>query len=218
MTQKSKMVPEKTVERLCLYRRILDLLRRDGVESVYSKDIADRANTTAEIVRRDLMNIGYTGNSHRGYKVEELLFCMRGFFKNSQVVRVAIIGMGLLGKAVRNHLNAIDGQFDFRAGFDLNNEFHLDDKMHHIDKLSEVFSKESIETAIICVPYQVAQEIADLVCNVGVHSIVNFAPIRLKTPEDVYVESIDITTLLEKLYILDLFIRTNLYKRKLRSY
>ncbi len=198
MPDKKKFIPEKTVERLSLYRRILKYARKEGISSIYSHEIADRANTSAVIVRRDLMNVGYNGSSRHGYNVDELMGCIHNFFNHAKQVHIAIVGMGNLGLAIRNYIEAEEIQFQFVAGFDADSSKLVDEKCFLIDELKSVILNLKVDTVVIAVPHTVAQEVANKIYETGVTSIVNFAPIRLKAPESVHVESIDITTLLEK--------------------
>lgn len=198
MSDKVKFTPEKTVERLSLYRRILKYARKEGVKSIYSHEIADRANTSAVIVRRDLMNVGYNGSSRHGYNVDELMDCIHNFFNDAKPVKIAIVGMGHLGQAIRNYIDAEEVQFLFVAGFDTDANKLVDEKCHEFKNFEEIVKRECVDTVVIAVPHTHAQDVANEIFKTHVTSIVNFAPIRLKAPEQVYVESIDITTLLEK--------------------
>lgn len=206
MSDEVKNIPERTVERLSLYRRILKYARKDGVKSIYSHEIADRANTSAVIVRRDLMNVGYSGSSRHGYNVEELMDCIHNFFNEAKKVNIAVVGMGHLGLAIRNYIDAEEVQFRFVAGFDIDPKKLFDDKCFELNRMGEIIKERHVDTVVIAVPYLHAQSVANEIYKTHVTSIVNFAPIRLKAPENVYVESIDITTLLEKsLYFGNLF-------------
>jgi len=59
------MVSRKTVGRLSLYRRLLDLLRDAGTMHVYSHQLAHLAGVSAAQVLRDFMAIGYSGSPNR---------------------------------------------------------------------------------------------------------------------------------------------------------
>jgi len=52
--------------------------------------------------------------------------------------------------------------------------------------------------AIIAVPPEAAQPVAEALAEAGVRGILNFAPVRLRVPEGVYVEDLDMTVSLEK--------------------
>jgi len=57
---------------------------------------------------------------------------------------------------------------------------------------------QRIRLAIITVPAQAAQDVADALVQAGIRGILNFAPVRLRVPAQVHVEDIDMTVSLEK--------------------
>ena len=52
------MIPDKTIGRLSLYRRLLNRLLGEGVRNIYSHQLAVMAGVTPAQVRRDIMSIG----------------------------------------------------------------------------------------------------------------------------------------------------------------
>ena len=52
------MVSRKTVSRMRRYQRLLSSLRAEGLENIYSHQLARHAVVSAAQVRRDLMVIG----------------------------------------------------------------------------------------------------------------------------------------------------------------
>jgi len=51
---------------------------------------------------------------------------------------------------------------------------------------------------IIAVPVEAAQDVAERLIQAGVRGLLNFTPVRLHVPPDVYVEDVDIAVSLEK--------------------
>src|SRR5690348_15522303 len=95
-----KMVPHRTVGRLSLYRRILRDLGADHRRSIHSHVLAAKAGVTAAQVRRDLMVLGYTGTPYHGYDVQKLRDHIEAFLFSSVEQRVALAGVGNIGRAV----------------------------------------------------------------------------------------------------------------------
>jgi redox-sensing transcriptional repressor len=62
----------------------------------------------------------------------------------------------------------------------------------------DVVREKDIGVAIIAVPSEEAQEVANLLVSAGVRGLVNFAPVRLCVPEGVYVENVDMSMTLER--------------------
>ena len=67
VTQNS--IPEKTIERLSEYRRSLLSCLNQGITHIFSHVMADMHNITAVQVRRDLMLIGFSSDTKKGYDV-----------------------------------------------------------------------------------------------------------------------------------------------------
>jgi redox-sensing transcriptional repressor len=195
-------IPTRTVERLARYRRIVRERAEKGVQSLYSHELAALAAGTAAQVRRDLMSIGCTGSSNYGYRVAELLESIGRAIDDSQVQRVALVGVGNLGAALLDFAAHCCPNLVISAAFDLDPA--KTDRVYHgvhvynDSRIAEVVRAEKIDVAITCVPASAAQEVVDQLVAAGVTGILNFAPKILRTPINVYVEQIDMTVALEK--------------------
>jgi redox-sensing transcriptional repressor len=69
---------------------------------------------------------------------------------------------------------------------------------HDISNLAPVVKDLNISVGVVAVPAFGAQAVADLLVDVGITGLLNFAPVRLRVPRQVYCEDIDITVSLEK--------------------
>jgi redox-sensing transcriptional repressor len=196
------MISEKTIGRITLYRRILNDLVREGVESLHSHELARRAGATAAQVRRDLMGVGYDGSPNRGYDVQKLLESLREFLDEPGGQKAALLGIGNLGRALLSHFVGRRPNLSIRAAFDVNP--HKTGRVihgcrcYHIDDLEAVLEEQGINLALLAVPVDEAQALAERLVRSGVRGIVNFAPIPLHLPADLYIENIDLTMSLEK--------------------
>jgi redox-sensing transcriptional repressor len=56
-----------------------------------------------------------------------------------------------------------------------------------------------IRVAILAVPADVAQELADQCVEAGIRGLLNFAPVSLNVPRDVALNSVDLAVQLEQL-------------------
>ncbi|HRW77745.1 MAG TPA: redox-sensing transcriptional repressor Rex, partial [Candidatus Sabulitectum sp.] len=65
-------------------------------------------------------------------------------------------------------------------------------------KIEEVIEEKRISVAILTVPAEAAQKVADRVVEAGVRGILNYAPVPLRVPEWVFLENRDVTAALEK--------------------
>jgi redox-sensing transcriptional repressor len=69
---------------------------------------------------------------------------------------------------------------------------------HPMDTLDQVVAEEQIRLAILCVPGNAAQSVAERLTQAGIKGILNFAPVPLRVPVGVYIEDMDVTSSLEK--------------------
>lgn len=192
----------KTIGRLSLYRRLLHDLAGQGVKYVYSHQLAAMAGGTAAQVRRDMMAVGYNGSPTKGYDVQELIRSIARCLDAQNGQGAALVGIGNLGRAImtffagrRPHL-AIQAAFDVDP-YKVNRVIH-GCRCYPIADLLRVIEEQDIRVAIISVPAGEAQSVADQLVRAGVRGILNFAPVPLRVPPDVYVEDIDMTMSLEK--------------------
>ncbi|MCD4824923.1 MAG: redox-sensing transcriptional repressor Rex [Phycisphaerae bacterium] len=196
------MALERTVGRLTLYRRLLNEQVAGGVENLRSHQLAARAGVTAVQVRRDLMQIGYDGSPKRGYDVKKLLESLRHFLDEPGGQRVALLGVGNLGRALLSYFIGRRPHLSIVAAFDtdpqLSGRVIYGCRCHPLDELEDVLKAQDITVAIVAVPAVAAQELADRLVQNGVKGILNFAPIPLAVPSEIFVENIDLTMSLEK--------------------
>ncbi len=193
---------EKTIGRLSLYRRLLNRLLSEGVRSVYSHELARFAGGTAAQVRRDLMAVGSVGSPTRGYDVRDLIDHIGAFLDAPRPQGVALVGIGNLGRAIMAYFAGRRPRLSIVAAFD-SDPSKIDRVIHGcrcygIDSLAEVIGGNGISVGIITVPAREAQAVADSLVGAGVSGILNFAPVPLRVPPDVYVGDIDMTMSLEK--------------------
>lgn len=198
-----KPIPLRTIERLILYRRILRGMESAGVVGVYSHELAERANNTASQVRRDLMLIGYSGVSKRGYLVSRLVTEISKVLDDDSKGNIALVGVGNLGRALLSYFNSRQPQFPVVAAFDAD-ETKVDRvisgcRCHHIREFESKARELDIRLGIITVPAPNAQEVAERMVRAGVEGVLNFAPVPLRLPDQVVTDPLDITLALEKL-------------------
>jgi redox-sensing transcriptional repressor len=196
------VIPDKTIGRLSLYRRLLNRLHSEGTRFVYSHQLAALARVTPAQVRRDIMSIGYSGNPNRGYDVLELTESIGQSLDDPQGQKVALVGVGNLGRAILNYFSGRRPRLAIVAAFD--NDLRKCDRVvqgcrcYNIEQLPEIVREQGITVGAIAVPATEAQQVSNILVQVGIRGILNFAPVRLHAPANVYVEDFDMTTALEK--------------------
>lgn len=196
-------IPEKTVTRLSIYLRCLEELEADGVDSVSSKQLAQRFGLNSAQVRKDLAYFGQFGVRGLGYYIAELKHNLERILGLKQDWEVALVGAGNLGSA----LIAYKG---FQArGFRISTAFDTDPAkvglqidgvvVMDVAKMARELRKKKVKIAVLAVPAGVAQPVADLLVDAGVTAILNFAPTQLAVPEGIKIQNVDLSVLLKTL-------------------
>lgn len=198
-------ISEKKVERIINYRRVLMRLGSlTGKTHVYSHQLANSSGASSAQVRRDLMEIGYTGSPAHGYEIKGLLEGISKFIDPEEKEGIALIGLGNLGRAIIDYFNGQSSKLEIVTVFDKNpdkvNRVVAGCRSYHVKDLKEVIIENKIKTAVISVPSTDAQAVADDLVDAGVKGILNYAPIILNVPEGIYVENRDMITTLEKVF------------------
>ena len=200
--QKPTLISDKVIGRLSIYRRMLNDLHARSVLQVNSRQLADLAGVTAAQVRRDMMVVGCTGSSARGYHVPALQQGLGRFLDAAEEEGMALIGIGNLGRALLSYFAGRRSKLAFRAAFDLDPSktarvLH-GCRCYALADLPRVIAEQKIKVAAITVPAAEAQGICDQLVQAGVRGILNFAPVPLRAPESIYIEQLDMSMTLEK--------------------
>ncbi len=197
-----KNLPHKTVERLSQYRRALLMILSKEKTHVFSHEIAQMLHITPVQVRRDLMLIGYSGNLRKGYDIRELIELIGRIIDSEKGQRVAVVGLGNLGKAMISYFKGKRSKLAIIAAFDINpekiNRVYDGVACYHINQLTDIIRQNNITIGIVAVPSEQAPEIAETMILAGVKGIFNFTAKPLNVPAYVYLEEYDMITSLEK--------------------
>jgi redox-sensing transcriptional repressor len=192
----------KTVERLILYRTLLRHSQREIGSKIFSHQLAKLAGVTPAQVRRDLMSVGYAGSPAHGYELDKLLESIGGQIDPKTKHEVALVGIGHIGRAILAYFNGRSGLLEITAAFDTDpskvNRVIQGCRCHPMDELADVIRSQNIITGIITVPADAAQTVAEKLVEAGVRGILNYAPVRLRVPDNVYMEDRDMVLAVEK--------------------
>lgn len=195
-------IPEKTIERLSEYRRTLLSCHKQGVTHIFSHVLAGMHGITAVQVRRDLMLIGFSSDTKKGYDVKVLIEFINNILDSKDVMNVAVIGMGHLGQAITKYFNGKGLKLRIVSAFDVDPEKvnrTIDDiPCYHMDDFEEVVSSMDISIVVISSPTRVATTLVVPIINAGIKGVLNFTSAPLNFPQGIVSENYDITTILEK--------------------
>jgi redox-sensing transcriptional repressor len=188
------------IRRLLQYKICLLRLNELGVSTIYSHDLGEAAGVTAVQVRKDFSNFKIKGKKRGGYNIVYLLDELERIFGN-EPKNIIIFGMGNIGNAlVQYNERFIQKNIHIIAGFDIDpakQNKNLGIPVYSPNKLKEIVESYNITTAIIAVPFQVAQEVSLTLLNAGIKGILNFAPVVLKVPDEVVIDNINLSNRLE---------------------
>jgi len=196
-------IPAPAVFRLSFYLRQLETFQRAEKHTISSKQLGDALGYTDAQVRKDLAYFGQFGHPGIGYRVEELISQLRKILGTDKVWNVLLVGAGNLGRALIAYRGFL------RKGFRLGAIFDADERkvsqafgeltVWPMDKLAAVAAEQRIKLAILSVPAEVAQAVADKLVAAGIRGILNFAPVSITVPPDVAVQGVDLAVQLEQL-------------------
>ena len=71
--------------------------------------------------------------------------------------------------------------------------------IYPINEMADFIEANAISIAIIAVPSEYAQDVADILVETSIKGILNFAPIVLTVPDEVEVRDVDLSVNLEVL-------------------
>ncbi len=198
-----RSIPQASLRRLPDYHHYLVELAAKGVTQVSCSVIGRDLNCIPVQVRKDLQYTGITGKPKTGYSVQELIETIEAFLGWNNVNEAFLVGAGNLGTALLGHERFTKFGLRIVAAFDAN-PAKVGERIHDrvvlpMEKMADLARRMSIHLGIITCPAEVAQEVADEMVRAGIQAIWNFAPVRLKVPELVFVHNEDLYSSLASL-------------------
>jgi len=190
-----ELIPEIIVSRLPVYLRCLKRMLQEGKNVTSSQELGERVGISAAQIRKDLSQFGEFGKQGRGYQIEFLRNQIEEILHIDHEWEIAVVGAGDIGSAVAQYRGFKDRGFKVKMIFDSTPEkinkkigtFHIQDSANMKNSIQQA----NIKVAMICVPAETAQDVADQLVEAGVEAILNYAPINISVPKSVRVQYID---------------------------
>ena len=194
-------LPMKTVYRLSIYQRCLQLLKTNSVETVSSEALSKAAGVKSAQLRKDLAYFGNFGTRGLGYNVDMLSGMIGETLGTTRLQPVILVGAGNLGSALLGYSGFNKEGFEIIAAFDAAPERIkvLRVPLYPIDEVASFIQENSVKLAILAVPGHAAQQVVNILSAAGIQAILNFAPVVLEVPEQVIVNNVDLAMELENL-------------------
>ena len=200
---KDKQISKAVIRRLPRYRRYLRELQKKGVEKISSKDLSQLIGYTASQIRQDLNNFGGFGQQGYGYSVDYLYDEIGTILGLDKEYKIVIVGYGRLGQAMASYISKNEKNFRIVGIFDVKQSIQdvefKDAVVSTCGSLAAFIEKEKVDIAVVCVPAEKAQLVADTVSDAGVRGIWNFTAVDLELPENVSVENVHMSDSLHAL-------------------
>ena len=193
----SKEISKAVIKRLPRYYRYLSELMEEGTDRISSSELSKKMHVTASQIRQDLNNFGGFGQQGYGYNVEYLHKEIGKILGLDRTHQMIIIGAGNLGTALATYKGFQRRSFVLAGIFDANPELKGKSagglSVQTMEELGPFLQENAVEIAILTIPKQHAQEIADYLTAKGVKAIWNFAHLDLIVPDDVIVENVHLS-------------------------
>ncbi len=198
-----KLAPKAVVGRVSLYLRQLETFQRQGQTTVSSSQLGAALGINNAQVRKDLAFFGQFGYPGIGYRIDELIAALRHILGIDRDWPLALVGLGNLGRALLKYRGFRSRGFHIVALFDNDPEKVGQEYdglvVEPLDGLRKSVATRGINLAVLSVPADAAQRVADLMVGCGILGILNFAPVPLNVPPSVNVVGVDLSVQLEHL-------------------
>ena len=190
-----KFIPDIVVGRLPLYLRALQRMYNQGRQVASSQELGERLGISAAQIRKDLSQFGEFGKQGSGYQIDYLIDQLRQILNLKEVWEIAVVGAGDIGSAVARYQGFANRGFVVKMIFDNHADvigkkiggFVIQDSANLVPYIRQA----GIKVAMITVPANQAQEVADQLVEAGVKAILNYAPTSINVPAGVRLQYID---------------------------
>jgi len=191
-------IPVETIKRTVTYLRYLEREQQKGVRIISSRDITSFLNIPPAQFRKDLSFFGEFGKRGVGYNVETLIKTLKELLGLDKKVKAIVVGAGRLGTALVQYPGFLEINVEIVGAFD--NDIRKIGQsikgiyIYNIKDVEKFIMKNRIKVALLCVPADSAQSVANTLVEAGIKSILNFAPVVLILPEGINIANVDMAS------------------------
>lgn len=197
----SPAIPDIVIGRLPLYLRALRRLQQEDKAVTSSHELGKRLDISSAQIRKDLSHFGGFGKQGTGYQIEFLVDRLQEVLQVNKEWMVVVVGAGNLGIAISHYRGFQDRGFRIAHLFDVSpqkiGERIGEFVVQPVRSMRDIIRREGIKIAMLAVPAEDAQGVADQLVEAGVQGILNYAPININVPADVQIQYIDPVTHLQ---------------------
>ncbi len=178
---------ESVVRRLPRYYRLLLELERVGQLHTSSRELGIRLGMTASQIRQDLSCFGCFGQQGSGYSVVELRENLERIMGLSQLIPAILVGAGNLGRVVASSVHFAQRGFKLVGIFDIKPTLYGREmaglQIQSMEKLDSFCEMQKPVAAVLCLPKESAQQVAEQLVQLGVRGIWNFSHCDISVEE-----------------------------------
>ena len=188
-----RKIPRETISRLSASLTALLYLPEEK-SNISSFELANITGSNPNQLRKDLSYFGKFGRRGIGYSVKELIDNLKNILGMNKTWNVALCGLGNLGKALASYKGFSQQGLIIRVILEKDSK-KIGKKFAGIDVLSidqirQAAKKHRINIAVLAVPVDQAQSIAEEIYKAGVRAILNFAPLNLNIGPGCFVRNV----------------------------
>jgi redox-sensing transcriptional repressor len=186
--------------RLSRYKNALHKFREQGLLRVFSNSLAEAIGVLPTQVRKDFSLFGISGNKRGGYQIEALLEQLNKILGKDRLQKVIIAGAGNIGTALMKYNGFEREGLKIVACFDIDPKKirkHSRIPILPLAALSSFVRANKIKLGVIAVPDIAAQAVLEKMISCGIKGVLNFAPLRLRAPQEVVINNVNLEHELE---------------------
>jgi len=183
-------ISKKLLKRLPVYLAHLKSLPANS--NVSATSMAKALGLGDVQVRKDLAKVSAAGRRRTGRDRERLIQDIEEYLDFAAETGTIIVGAGKLGRALLDYTGFEESGLNVMAGFDVQpcaDRSEIGKPIYPISRLESFCRHYDVHIGIITVPAESAQRVCDTLVTCGITAIWNFAPVHLKVPEYVVVQS-----------------------------
>lgn len=190
-----QVISTPVIRRLPRYYRFLGDLEREGMERISSGELAQRMGLSASQIRQDFNCFGGFGQQGYGYHVKELREIIGKILGVNDRTGIILIGAGHLGKAIAAHVDFTKRGTQLVGIFDNNpliqGTMTAGLPIMPMESLESFCRQHHPQAAVLCIPRDAAQQLADQLIALGITGFWNFShfDLRINNP-DIIVENV----------------------------
>ena len=196
--KKQVRIPQETIRRIALYLRSLRKLKELKFNIISSGQITAYLNVSPEQFRKDLSYFGPVGKPGVGYRVDNLIHHLERILGIDRECRIILVGVGKLGSALLAYPGFLNFNFRIVGAFDSDKEKIGKTlgkvRVYDVSEMKKFIQHDRVQLAILAVPVESAQHVAEKLVACGIKGILNFAPVNLNLTQPVRVLNVDMAT------------------------